>query len=41
MTKIDPGQNIWNKIEKSSKTEEVKKSLVSTLECFWNAMAKV
>ena len=34
-------QNIWNKIEKSSKTGEDKKSLVSTFACFSIATAKV
>ena len=29
------GQNIWNKIEKSSKTGSDKKSLISTFECFF------
>ena len=35
------GQNIWKKIEKSSKTGQVKKSLISTFACFWTANAKV
>ena len=30
----NPGQNIWNKIEKSSKTGQDKKSLISTFACF-------
>ena len=30
----NPGQNIWNKIEKSSKTGQEKKSLKSTFACF-------
>ena len=36
----NPGQNIWNKIEKSSKTREEKKSLIFTF-AFFNAIAKV
>ena len=35
------GQNIWNKIEKSSKTGPEKKSLISTFGCFLTAIAKV
>ena len=35
------GQNIWNKIEKSSKTGQDKKSLISTFACFLTATAKV
>ena len=30
----NPGQTIWNKIDKSSKTREEKKSLKSTFACF-------
>ena len=30
----NPGQNIWNKLEKSSKTGMEKKSLVSISACF-------
>ena len=37
----NPGQNIWNKIEKSSKTGQGKKSLISTFACFLTATAKV
>ena len=37
----NPGQNIWNKIEKSTKTGQDKKSLISTLACFLTATAKV
>ena len=37
----NPGQNIWNKIEKSSKTGQDKKSLISTFACFLTAIAKV
>ena len=33
----NPGQNIWNKIEKSSKTGQGKKSLISTFACFLTA----
>ena len=35
------GQNIWNKIGKSSKTGQDKKSLISTFACFLTAIAKV
>ena len=35
------GQNIWNKIEKSSETGQEKKSLISTLASFLTAVAKV
>ena len=37
----NPGQNICNKIEKSRKPVQVKKSLISTFACFWTAIAKV
>ena len=37
----NPGQDIWNKIEKSSKTGQDKKSLISTFACFLTAAAKV
>ena len=37
----NPGQNIWSKIEKSSKTGQDKKSLISTFACFLTATAKV
>ena len=37
----NPGQNIWNKIDKSSKTGQDKKSLISTFACFLTATAKV
>ena len=37
----NPGKNIWNKIEKSNKTGQVKKSLICTFVCFWAAIAKV
>ena len=36
----NPGQSIWNKIEKSSKTGQDKKSLISTFTCFWTAITK-
>ena len=35
------GQNNWNKIEKSSKTGQEKKSLISSFACFLTAIAKV
>ena len=35
------GQNIWNTIEKFSKTEQGKKSLISTFAWFLTAIAKV
>ena len=37
----NPGQSIWNKIEKSRKTGQGKKSLISTFACFFTAIAKV
>ena len=37
----NPGQSIWNKIEKSSKAGQVKKSLIFAFGCFWTAIAKV
>ena len=37
----NPGQNIWNKIEKPSKTGQVKKIFISTFMCFLTAIAKV
>ena len=41
LTIYNPGQNIWNRIEKSSKTGQDKKSLISTFACFSTATAKV
>ena len=35
----NPGQNIWNKLEKSGKTGQEKKSLISTFACFLTAIA--
>ena len=37
----NPGQSIWSRIEKSSKTGQDKKSLMSTFACFLTATAKV
>ena len=37
----NPGQNIWSRIEKSSKTGQDKKSLISTFACFLTATTKV
>ena len=37
----NPGQNICNKIGKSSKTGQDKKILISTFACFLSATAKV
>ena len=37
----NPRQNIWNKMEKSSKTGQEEKTLVSNFECFLTAIAKV
>ena len=34
-------QNVWNKLEKSSKTGQGKKSLISTFACFLIAAAEV
>ena len=36
----NPGQNIWNKIDESSKTGQDKKRLISTFSHFLNAIAK-
>ena len=33
---FNPGQNIWNKIEKSSKTGQDKRSLLFTFACFFH-----
>ena len=33
-------QNIWNIIEKSSKSRQEKKSLISTFACFWLLLRK-
>ena len=37
----NPGQNIWNDIEKSIKTGQDKESLISTFACFSSAIVKV
>ena len=37
----NPEQNIWNKIEKSSKIGQKKKSLISTFACFFTVIAKI
>ena len=37
----NPGQNIWNKIETSSKNEPGKKSFIPTFACFLTAITKV
>ena len=39
--KYDPGQINWNKMEKSSKTEQNKKILISIFAFFVTAIAKV
>ena len=36
----NPGQNIWNKAEKSSKMGHAKKGLITTFACFLTAIAK-
>ena len=36
-----PGQNVFNKIEKSGKTGYEKKSLIYTFTCFLTAITKV
>ena len=36
----NPGQSIWKGIEKSSKIEHYKKSLISTFVCFWLLLPK-
>ena len=37
----NPGENIWRKIEKSSKISQGKKILISTFAYFLTAIAKV
>ena len=37
----NPGQNIWNKVEKFSKIGKDKKSLIPTFACFLTAAGKV
>ena len=37
----NPGQNIWNKIEKSSKIGQNKKRLTSTFQCFLTVITKI
>ena len=37
----NPGENVWNKIEKCCKTVQDKKYLISTFACFLIAIAKV
>ena len=37
----DPGQNIWHKVEKSSKVGQDFKSLLSNFACFLTAIIKV
>ena len=37
----NPGQNVWNNIEKFSESGHEKKGLVSILACFLTAIAKV
>ena len=37
----NPGQNIWNKIEKFSKPGQDKKCLIPTFACFLTATGKV
>ena len=39
--KIQSGQNIWNKIKKSSKVGQGKKSLISAFAFFLAAIAKL
>ena len=41
LVNYDPEQNIWNKIEKSNKTGQGKKSLISTFTYLLIAIAKV
>ena len=36
-----PEQDIWNKLEKFSKTGQGEKSLISTFACFLTAISKV
>ena len=37
----NPQQNIWDKIEKFSKTGQDKKTLIFTFACFFTAITKV
>ena len=37
----NPGQNIWNKVEKSSKIGQDYKNLVSDFAVFMNAIVKI
>ena len=37
----NPGQNFWSKIEKSSKSGQGKKILISTFACFLAAIVRV
>ena len=37
----NPGQNIWNKIEKFSKIGQIKKCLISFIASFFTTIAKV
>ena len=37
----NPGQNIWNKMKKPSKSKQNKKGLIATSACFLTAIAKV
>ena len=39
--KPNPGQNIWNTIENSSKAGQDKKSLISNFVCFFTDTAKI
>ena len=41
MINFNPGQSIWNKIEKSSKTGQEKKSLISSFACYMTAIADI
>ena len=40
MSSYNPGQDIWGKVEKSSKIGQGKKSLISTFACFWLLLPK-
>ena len=37
----NPGPDIWNRLEKSNKTGQEKKSLISTFACFLTVIVKV
>ena len=40
-TSYNPGQNVWNKVKKSSKVQKDYKNLISNFACFLTAIVKV